>query len=1355
MSAIAALRGYRTQFVYSLYYILSTFSKELVFRLEGEEDLDVLDSNGQLLYAIQLKNLSKPITLSDILSDHKTSFIKRFLNKYSTAIPILVSYGEISQELKNWKEHKDSISEKEKSFLKKYKISADEWKLVKSKTQFTKINEEDISEKIEKLIKSNFPEVDPIPTIGFLLNWLQFIAEKQYPITTKDFYSKIQDFAKYITERISIHNQYNIVLKPLHKVSIENVNQTLLEKEFYNATLTRYEHILLGLDVNREKYLETINDDLKKNNTVILKGASGQGKTTLLYGYVYKYVNDWLSYELKIQQDIITTQQSIQAIASISKKLEIPIVFMINVNPNSTDWLQIIKESAHLNHIKFLVAIRNEDWYRASAIGIEFEHQEIDLSLSKEEAETIYTKLNEKKKITHFTDFEQAWIQVGDNSPLLEFVHSITQGTSLQNKLKQQIQQLSKESHKNHNLHIEFLRIVSLADSLGTKIDVSKLDSNIDYQFIIEKLENEYLVKKSFNGKYIQGLHLIRSQKLVEILFDEFTTEKEKYAYKCIHLIDDKDLYLFLLQMFHLEILNPNQFISDLNNKVIVRNWPLYTSILKSFIWVGSKIYVENNRKIIDESRTICGGGWTMFVDFMFGNNYDKNGTLNEILDILKVDEERREKIKDINQRLLPNQNVFNLATLVINKLDFPEETPSTTFGWKSFGEALFWLKNSPNQKEKLPLFKESTFEAAFKIMDSKSLSKLMLGMYSYSIEMDTIRKKYVYIFIEQIKKEFDIIHLSLDKDEVKVHYIIDILKNDSKRSTNKFIVSILNIIRTSLPDKKKFNSQGYGHRLQTLSVDYDDTHKTMPIENLPLEEWVNINSTIIKLYEYQNRPENWNEYRNELNEWEVIIKNKINEFNILLEKLFKGSVNYKPVIPIMQNTLFKRLENIKEPKSITDPLGIYGDKKKETTNENEREQRNQKLQSKYELFFKSVSDFKGSIESFIHQSASTLYSKAKSGIDEEHIHDDNTERLSQINLYDAVEKLQIYNIHYKNILGNIDNEHHSKIETNTIFTTASIWKDFLNNNSKGERSSKRILKLKLDFENKIIKDFKQASKFNSFSIQYINNKTTNYKPVIFIDGESPLSALLGYKEAYQIVQQAMDNPEYTSLKYLMLQFWYSNFYFIQTVQKKSLNNRWNEIRLYNIKDKLFEELSLINSTSQPIDVEIIENLDIEGWSNLYPEFNDITKTAEAYGRVLLLVDHFYDLRLFDEIELTESEQEKLQKYIQKTGLELQESFQTTLDSLVEWINMFPFDENSYLDSEEEQEYFRAIINIKNHIFPEPKDNEENYQLAINMEIISKWIERLKVCTQSWGVFTILLYRKYIDKFNNIDSSSS
>lgn len=1342
MSAVAALRGYRTQFLYSLHYILASLSSQHVFRLEGEEDLDILDSSGQLLYAIQLKNLAKPITLSDILSENKTSFIKRFLSKYPDAVPVLVSYSEISQELKNWAKNKNSVSSKEKAILKKYNITPNEWNLVKSKTEFKEITELQTAEEVERMIKNNFPEVDPIPTAGFLLNWLQFVAEKQLTITTKDFYSKIQDFATYITERTAVHDQFGIVLKPLHKISVENVDQSILKKEFYNATLTRYEHILLGLDVNRVEYFNKIKDVLKINNTVILKGASGQGKTALLYSFICNYTHDWLSYELNIQQDAVLTQQSIQAVASISKKLEIPAVFVINVNPNSTDWLATVKESSHLNHIRFLVAVRNEDWYRASEIGIEFDHSEIELTLSKTEAEIIYSKVNERSIITHFTDFEQAWIQLDSNAPMLEFVYSITQGGSLGNKLKQQVQQLVKQEGSLKQ-DIELLRVVCLADSIGARVDVSKLDSSIGSQFIIERLENEYLVKKSDDKKYIQGLHMIRSKKLVEILFDEFTVYKEQYAYKCIDLVDDEDLYLFLLQMFQLGILRPDQVMKDLNSQIKPSAWPVYCSLLKSLIWLGIFNYVETNRVVIDECRLVCGGAWTMFADFMFGSNYDRQGMLN----VFPLNEDQKEKISRFNKSLSPKYDVFNLAAQAINKLDLPETKPLTALDWKSYGEVLFWLKNILNKRAVLKALDISDYEFAFKNLDSRSLAKLMLGMYSYSEEMDAIRKGLGSFFIEQIKKEFDVIHIEITETEVYVHYIIDILKNDAERFTNDYIVNILNIIRTALPDKKKFNSQGYGHRLQTLAIDLDATHKAMPVENMPLEEWININSTIVKLYDYKNRPEDWNEYRKDLNQWELGIKNKICEFNASFAKFFKEDVNYMAVVPVMQNIGFEKAEKIKEPKSITDPLGIYWDNKKGAVSESYREERNEKLKSKYELFFKSISDFKSSIESFIQQSGSVLYSNIKQKTDQDHRHNSDIQRLSQINLYNAIEKLQTYNLQYSLIFSNTDQDHLSKIEANELFSVASFWKDFLNNNFKGNRSEQRIFNIKSDFENKLCRLFKQLSKNHSFSVKYINNKTTNNKPVILIDGESLLWAMTGFKEAYGIIHDAIDKQEYTSLKYLMLQVWFPDFYFIQTIRGKTLKNEWNQIKLYIVREKLFEELSLINTFPRVIERQIVENFNIESWTGLYPEFSNISKAIEAFSMLQLLVDHFHDLELFDKIDLTLNDKKKLQDYCQKIGAEMQESFQTVLDSLKEWMDMFPFVEESYINSEEEQEFFQALQNIGQYIFPEPKGDEEDYQLLLNMEVIAKWSERLKVCSQSWGILILLLYAKYIEKY--------
>lgn len=1340
MSAIAALRGYRTQFLYSLHFILSNLESNQIFRLEGEEDLDILDSNHNLLYAIQLKNLGKPITLSDILSDKKTSFIKRFIENYIDAIPMLVSYGEISRDLKLWESTKDVVNEKEKNNLKKYNISAENWKLIKSKVQFIEINEETIAEEAQTMIKTNFPLVDPVPTIGFLLNWLQIIAEKQQPITTKDFFSKIEDFGVYLSERIALHDQYGIILNPLHKTSTEDSNNSQLEKEFYNATSTKYEHVLLGLEVNRESYLEQIKSKLKESNTVIVKGASGQGKTTLLYSYVHKYIDDSLTFELNVQQDPINTQKSIQAVASICKKLEVPVVFVINVIPNNTEWLQIVKKSAHLKQIQFLVAIRNEDWYRAAAVGVEFEHKEIDLLLSRDEAETIYSRLNEINKINHFTDFEEAWIQLGDNAPLLELVYSITQGASLHNKLKQQVQQIVKVGGETNNYQIDFLRIVSLADAFGAKIDVSKLDSNVDHQFIIEKLENEYLIKTSANRRYIEGLHIVRSQKLMEILFDEFSNRKEDYGLRCIPLIAEEDLYLFLVQLFHLNIFDPERFMNNLD-KIQFSNWSTYNSVIKALLWVGTREYVEHNRNTIDDCRAIVGDAWTMFIDFMFSSDFDRN----EVLKLVNFDDDIRHQLDEINKRISPNKNVFARCSKAISELNFPQNIPVSNFEWKSYGEILFWLQNIEHTKEYECSLLEADFEKAFQTLDSKSLSKLMLGMYSYSESLNLVRQKYEKHFVNRIIDDFAIVHIEMNQEEISIHYIVDVLENETKRHTNDFAVNILDILRTALPDRKKFTSQGHGHRLKNFAMDFDETHKSISIKNLPLEEWTKIDACVIKLYEYEYRPKDWNEYCTKLNEWEGTINQKIIEFNGGFREVFKGSETYLPVVPLMQNILYGNTERIKEPKSITDPLGIY--EKNNDQSGDKKEKKGIKLKSKYGAFFKGLSDFKCKIEPFLTQSAQTLKSVIQLKIEENHTHNENLERLSQVNLYSAIEKLQEFNRLHNEVLGNIDPNHSTEISINSLLTAATFWKDFLTSSTKGEHSHKRILKLKSDFENRIIQECKRISKTNPFSIKYLNNANTAGRPTLIIDGENPFWSLVGMKDAYDIVQTAIDNAEYTSLKYLMLQLWFQNIHFIQTVRNKTINNERTEIPLYKIKGTPFDELGIIYLIPKPIDTETLQILKLESWSQLFPEFTQINLVVQAYSKLVVMVNHYYDLREFDKIELDEQEQIKLRKYIDEIGVDIQRDFQTVLDSLVIWIDMFPMNDDTYLESEEEQVYFKAITGIKDHLFPQPKGEEEDYHIELNMEILESWIDRLAVCTENWTVFILLLYGKYIDKY--------
>lgn len=207
-------------------------------------------------------------------------------------------------------------------------------------------------------------------------------------------------------------------------------------------------------------------------------------------------------------------------------------------------------------------------------------------------------------------------------------------------------------------------------------------------------------------------------------------------------------------------------------------------------------------------------------------------------------------------------------------------------------------------------------------------------------------------------------------------------------------------------------------------------------------------------------------------------------------------------------------------------------------------------------------------------------------------------------------------------------------------------------------------------------------------------------------------------KTVYDTIHEVINKPEYTSLKYLMLKLWFSRIYFIQTTDSKIIGKNWNEIRLYTIVDNSYENLNIVGLGSQLIDHKILENLKIDSRSKMYPEFNEISKASENYGRLVLLVDHIHDLRLLDKIKLKELDQKRFQQHFEKVNLELQKSFQNVLDSLVMWTNMFPFDETTYINDEEEQEYFKTMMNIKDNIFPERKGEEEDYKILINLKLI-------------------------------------
>ncbi len=1342
MSAIAALKGYRTQFLYSLHYILSNKDQSYSYRLEGEEDLDVLDQHGQILYAIQVKNLSKTLSLSDLISQNKTSFLKRFIDIYPNSKPVLVSFGTVSEELKRWKDNPNHIDSKERAQFQKSGITDTQIPFIKSKLQINEVKEDRVTEEILDMLKA-YQSVDPEPTAENLLYYIQYTAEKQQLITAHDLLESITRMGVYLSERISYTNQYGIYISPLVKTELSEIEAEKLKAEFYYGISARYEHIYAGLDVQRDHFLQSIDEGLNKHNIVIINGASGQGKSSLAYRYVFNKAAGSLIYEINLQEDPVKTNEAIVAISALTKGLKVPAYFILHVTPNTISWLKIAREFGNHPFLRLLVSIRMEDWYRAQSSELDFLYSDVELELAEEEAKEIFDRLEDRQLITTHNDFKDAWVEFKTGVPLLEFIHGITQGSSLRDKLKAQVAQLTKEETESPTGQLDLLRMVSLADAYGARIDATLIRDIPNVKLILDKFEKEYLLKHSTDRKYLTGLHPIRSMVLVEILFDEFIVCRRDYVSNCLKRIEQEDAYAFMLQSLYQRVITTEELITDL--KASGRNtWIFYGAATRSLLWAGIRQYIDNNQLLLDGVYEKCGDAWSIVTDIYHGNTLD----LEAVLDSLPNDnQELLNYLRETSQRLSPKLDVYHPAISFFDQIDLPS-SPKTYAEWREFGVALFWLSNTSNKTERIVSLNTADFKTAFEILDSLDLATLMLGMYHYSEQFNIIRLELAPVFNEKLREEYQIPLLQV-AEEVSFDFVVDVTAEVQPTSWHDRTMEVIDLLRIAYPEKTKYCSQGYGHRLDMMPLPYDDTTKHIPTENLPLPQWVNINATIRQLTDYPRRPDDWNDFHQRLNDWEVKIKTLLqnfrNSFNV-----FKKTGTFTDLLPVMEQLNYQSLSRLTAPKQAVDPMGIPIMTRKTRGNSSQDGTENKEiyLSEKYKPFFQSYNDYKTAIENFIRQSGDSTAAMIRKRSELEYAINDNIKRLSFINLYDAASKRVIFeqqrDQYFKKFSGKI-----KSVTDEELFAIASTWKSFWAAVSADDQKrivvSEGITSLKDNFLNSLNRSIKGANKNANYKITYRNDTGTKYLPVFTIQVSDPIQSVFALRDIYNLVYEAIKGTEFISLKYMMLQRYFSKIYIISEIRGHVLDFKWFEFPLHLFLDTSFEQLPFYRLATQEIDHKIVSNLKLKSWISIHPGVQMIQQIATDFQKLRLYFGHLSDLSFFNDNGLMDAKGNTMvQKHFESVCQLLMASWQALINTLSPLAAEFP--EDASLIDEEEMEYWNSLLEIIKQILPQ---KDEGKSINLDMTSIQEWSRRLADMNEKWGIFILLLQRKVLLPYDN------
>lgn len=1218
MSAISALKGYRTQFLYSLYRILKAYNKNYIFKPEGfYEDLDIIDEEGKYIEIIQVKNKSQTLVFTDLFSK-KNSFFKRankLLENQDNAIIKLVSFGGVSNELVD----KSALSKKlHKKGFDTFKVD----RILNNYVIPEIVNEETLYEDIVKMLNDIRPFTNPHVAIELLIFWIYKSAEEQERIDTVKIISSLDSIGVFLNEQKSFVNQFGNTILPFSNRTLNEINSVQLQEEFYYGVSSRYEHILSNLDISRNDKLSSIEKAFKETNVVFVHGASGQGKSTLAYRYISDFSESNTSYELKLSNNYNELYETINSLNALCKELLFPVLIYIDIKPQDVYWNDLLQQLSAKKNLQFLITIRQEDWNRVT-LGADYNFRDIELTFNKTEAKTIYESLSNYKKELKFTDFEESWLKFGNKGLLLEYVYLINQGDTLRARLQNQISRLEQEEKINE---LETLRFVCLSDSFGAKVNYTKLIDAIQINRnlsnkVVKSLEKEYLLKFTKNKEFLTGLHPIRSEILCDILFTENDyIDINIYINETIPLLHEGDINSFLLNSFSYGY-NIETFL-DVVNDYEFKSWIGNVNVLNALLWKGVNdfLFIKNKesfRTLHNEFGII----WSLILPYDYSNVTGDDGLLS--LDIIA--EESRNRIQEIQKSISPKEDVFEYVLRWIKS----KNNISCQFHNKkeivALGEFAFWVGHL-NLESKVIFDEKKLLTLSDKEVSLKDISVLLLGLKSISFSSDFI-DNYKKLFISRLIDEYSIVDLKeQDNNHISCKYIVDFLKFEFEDSTEKNYfqnksTEILELLRNVFPNKDSYSTRAVNNAFMDIELPYDPSDKNIKHNLLPLGYLVQINGLINSLFIYQFRPDSWEIYTSK------IIENR-EKYNYALTEIIKGFQEYfrrkdykafiKP-LEVAENEL-KDVSRAKFPKNIVDKWGYIS----EGNNEKSLDEKKESLVKistiasikKYLSFNKISRDYFSSLDNVFNQLGSNILSvyKIYSGVKDS---EDYNPNVLYSNISEALIKVSTFQNEFeKHFSKYCSSEKLEKIESTEIRTLEALfysWNQFYNQGNRKISSKiytnakKEFSDIKKNLSKRFLKERKEIYELIGIQFNVELSEKTNDTLVITaeVDSETYFASLL-YARVF--VQNTL-RASYFSAKGIIVRKNVKSVLYLPLIYGKPINKKAFEIHTHNLEENFDgDDWYRFFSFFDDINKELVDYLNLKFWN----EENDNIKHYEA-----------------------------------------------------------------------------------------------------------------------------------------------
>ena len=1066
IGAKAAWKGFSSQTVYIAYRLMILEEKFDIYP-ENVEDLMIKEDN-KVKELIQVKNINTDLTLSHLKPKNNDSFFRRVLEYKSEDVKIkVISFGNIGFELEQVnKKNEEGIKNFKKKMLD-YNYTEEEIKWIIKHIEIKKENEELLRRKIFEKLNENF-KTSIASNIIFdcLINYISNLSRKVQMTNSKIWNNKVNDIIKDIVSIKGMHEQYGKTILNLSDYKTDKSIEVLLE-EYRNGIDAKPDHIRNNLDIYRGKWIKNITEAYKENNIVLIRGISGQGKSSLAYRFLIDEYNEEFVFVVEHIRDYKQAEDILVAINGLARSKTQETIIYIDITPYDTSWKWILEQMQKRNlNIKVLITIREEDYKRSNINSGLYELKEIEITLEKDEAKELYNLYGSD----YFLNFEEAWNNFGTKGPFMEFMYMLNEKQKLADRLANQIDNII-ENESDADNWLKLLLIVSFAGKDNYKINFEILEKKINsnnFSRMLKNLQKEYMIKLEENSKYIISTHALRAKIIIETIMNRIHVDKTELIFDVFSCITE--YYPTLIVEYLYENLDSvDEFIEKIT-AVQYETWTPYATLIRSMLWLDTyKLYIEKKEQF-DYGNQICNDSFAILCvgDVTGYLNYDREKTLkalkliNEsaVKTIIEKIELDQFKVKYYYTDLL----LKNITSHLENKEILKDEDYSKS------GYVLFWLANRN-------IYLKNIKVNSIDFLKLDQVLDLMVGLKAQKLNDQYL--KLLNKIEENIVKKYNIVSLE-ENEEVFIKFL-NKFNNENEKGFFERVMEVVYCARKLFYDKSKYNVKMIGtDLLEWFKV--PDTEKHIAYDNLPLNWITDVNRQIIDIDDYNKRIDSWGSYKECIDEINESILEFIKKYCKALEYYYRNNNTIKLIdtnLEKLKNNIILKSKNMnKSPKCTTNKYGLdnilysfrsdQSNEIKSTSNIMYPVNNNKKEFGICRKFEKFVSSF----TNFINQKDFAFLSKVKR-------ENNNIINLSLFNISESLLNYIDFYIEYKKIFGEsmVNEQLYDELKIMKLF-----WEIFCNQPIRKNKS-------KL-YDIKLIKK-KKEDKFSEYISENLNKYVT------------------------------------------------------------------------------------------------------------------------------------------------------------------------------------------------------------------------------------------------------------------------